>query len=156
MPSLYISYCLPILIALFLLSTTQQLLASFLIIFTISFYQCLLVFIPYPIFYWILLVFYQFPFLILFSIGFYQLFTNFHLLSHFLLDPTGALPVLTSYFTLCQILLTLYPSQLLISFSARFYQYFKSLHLLLYFLPHFTSPASFYCTLQYLLALIGF
>ena len=73
--------------------------------FLLDFISFLPVPISYSIFYWILLVFYQFLFLILFPIRPYRCFTRFNFLFYFLLDFIDPLSILTSYIIFCRILL---------------------------------------------------
>ena len=63
--------------------------------------------IPYPIFYQILLAFYQFLSLISLPTRPYGCSTRFNFLLYFLLDFIDPLSVLTSYIIFCQILLVL-------------------------------------------------
>ena len=84
-------------------------LASFysLFCFLLNFISFLLVPIPYPIFYWILLAFYQFLSLISLPTRPYGCSTRFNFLLYFLPDSIDPLSVLTFYIIFCQILLVL-------------------------------------------------
>ena len=75
--------------------------------FLLDFISFPLVPIPYPVFYWIPLAFYQFLSFILLPTRPYRCFTRFNFLLCFLLDFINLLSILTSYIIFCRIPLVL-------------------------------------------------